>query len=43
MLNYKPIIPSEKLIVEMIKNDKNIALKDSVLEKEFPKIKKVIF
>mgnify|MGYP001235962368 CR=1 FL=1 len=40
ILNWEPKISLEELIEEMIENDKNIALKDSILEKEFPKVNK---
>ena len=40
ILNWEPEISLEELIEEMIENDKNIALKDKILEKEFSKINK---
>ena len=40
ILNWEPKISLEELIEEMIENDKKIALKDSILEKAFPKIQK---
>ena len=41
ILNWESKISLEELIEEMIENDKNIALKDSILEKEFSKKNKI--